>query len=266
MSLEELYRYLYWRMDPEDERAVLRFWRIVEVFEKLKNKGLLPDKPRILDICAGTGIAGVAMAKAAGAKALTVLDEREEDLKKVEKWVEIADLDLKPRIVVGDAKEVAKLVGEHDVAILWGLTMPHFDAFDAVKLFRNVALTLSNDGVFLLEELDRVYGVFYQTGYKDMLIETKTDEYTLLSVHEGYDQIRGVFKRTYYKLPGFEKVSEQEHRLWDLASQLALGSVFFKEHRLISRTEHGVNGVSHIIYLKGPRRKIAEELGDEDAL
>lgn len=260
MSLEELYRYLRWRMDPEDERAQIRFRRIVEVFEKLKKENLLPNEPRVLDLCTGTGIAGVAMAKATGAKAITVLDAREEDLKKVKKWIEIAGLDLEPKIVVGDAREVSKLVGEHDIALLWGLTMPHFDAFDAVKLFANVALTLSKDGIFLLEESDRVYGIFYQIGYKDILIETKTEEYTLMSVHEGYDPIRGVFKRTYYKLPGFEKVSEQEHRLWDLASQLAIGSVFFKQHRLISKMEHGINGVSNLIYLKGPRRKIAKEL------
>ena len=204
MSLKELYRYLQWRMDPDDERAILRFHRIVEAFGKLNEKGLLPKAPRVLDLCAGSGIAGVAMAKATNAKALTVLDAREGDLKKVEKWTEIAGLNLKPEIVVGDAREVAKLVGKHDVAILWGLTMPHFDAFDAVKLFANVALT-------------------------------------------------------YYKLPGFEKISEQEHRLWDLASQLALGSVFFKEYQVISRAEHGVNGVSHIIYLKSPRRKVVEE-------
>lgn len=260
MSLEELYRYLRWRMDPDDESAVIRFWRIVKAFEVLKEKNLLPTNARVLDICAGTGIAGIAMAKATNAKALTVLDARREDLKKVEKWVEISDLDLKPEAIVGDAREVSKLVGEHDIALLWGLTMPHFDAFDAVKLFTNVALTLSENGVFLLEETDRVYGILYQVGYKDMLVETKTEEYALISVHEGYDPIRGVFKRTYYKLPGFEKVTEQEHRLWDLASQLALGNTFFREHRLISKMEHGITGVSNIIYLKSPRKKIAKEL------
>lgn len=260
MSLEELYRYLHWRMDSEDERAVLRFRRIVEVFEKLKNKGLLPDKPRVLDICAGTGIAGVAMAKAANAKALTVLDAREEDLEKVEKWIEIADLDLKPDIIVGDARNVAELADEHDIALLWGLTMPHFDAFDAVKLFAGVASILSDDGMFLLEESDRVYEIFYRVGYKDMLVETRTDEYTPISVHEGYDPIRGVFKRTYYKLPGFEKVTEQEHRLWDLASQLSLGSIFFREYKAITPAEHGVSGISTVLYFRRPRKRIAREI------
>ena len=263
MSLEELYRYLQWRMDPDDERAILRFHRIVEAFEKLNEKGLLPNAPRVLDLCAGTGIAGVAMAKVTDAKALTVLDAREGDLKKIKKWIEIAGLNLKPEMIVGDAREVSRLVGKHDVAILWGLTMPHFDVFDAVKLFAGVASILTDDGIFLLEEADRIYGIFYQVGYKDMLVEAKSDEYTLISLHEGYEPIRGVFKRTYYKLPRFEKISEQEHRLWDLASQLALGSVFFKEYRVISRADHGVNGVSDVIYLKTPRRKVVEEILEE---
>ncbi|HII60307.1 class I SAM-dependent methyltransferase [Pyrococcus horikoshii] len=260
MNLEELYKYLYWRMDPSDERAIKRFQQIIEVFKKFRDSGLVPTEAKILDICAGTGIAGVAMAKVTKAKTLTLLDARESDLKKSKDWVKIAGLELKPKLVVGDARNVAELVDEHDVAILWGLTMPHFDAFDAVKLFAGVASILSEDGVFLLEESDRVYSIFYRTGYKDILVETKTDTYTLISIHDGYDPIRGVFKRTYYKLPGFEKITEQAHRLWDIASQLSLGSVFFKEYKAITPSEHGVIGVSTVLYFRKPRKKVADEI------
>ncbi|AEC51718.1 hypothetical protein PNA2_0802 [Pyrococcus sp. NA2] len=259
MSLEELYRYLRWRMDPEDERAVERFHKIVQVFEKLRDSNLISGS-RILDICAGTGIAGVALAKVLNAERLTVLDIRGADLDKVEKWMEIAGIKVEVEKVVGDARKVGKLVGEHDVAVLFGLTMPHFNAFDAVKLFAGVASILSEDGVFMLEETDRIYGIMYLIGYKDFLVESKGEDYTLISVHEGYDPVKGVFKRTYYKLPGFEKVSEEEHRLWDLASQLALGSVFFKDYKLISKSEHGVEGVSHIVYLRKPRKDVARAI------
>ncbi|CAB49184.1 class I SAM-dependent methyltransferase [Pyrococcus abyssi] len=259
MGLEELYKYLRWRMDPEDKRAVERFHRIVEVFEKLKDSKLISGS-RVLDICAGTGIAGVALAKVLNAKKLTVLDVRREDLDKVEKWMEVAGIDVEVEKIVGDAKKVGELVEEHDVAVLFGLTMPHFNAFDAVKLFAGVASILSENGVFILEETDRVYGIMYLVGYKDFLVETKGKDYTLISVHEGYDPVKGVFKRTYYKLPGFEKVSEEEHRLWDLASQLALGSIFFKDYKLISKSEHGVEGVSHLVYLRIPRKDVAETI------
>ncbi|NJD98990.1 class I SAM-dependent methyltransferase [Thermococcus sp. LS1] len=258
MSLEELYRYLRWRMDPDDERAVGRFWRIVKVFEFME--GLLPEEPRVLDLCAGTGIAGVAAARATNAPLLTVLDARKEDLEKARKWLEIAEISPELRLVTGDVREVSKLVGEHDLALLWGLTMPHFDPFDAVRIFANVALSLSEDGVFVMEETDRVYGILYQIGYKDFLVESKTEDYTLISVHEGYNLKRGTFRRTYYKLPGFEKITEEEHRLWDLASQLAIGSVFFREWKLITRNEHGINGVSHLLYFRRPRKNTAREV------
>ncbi|AEH24163.1 class I SAM-dependent methyltransferase [Pyrococcus yayanosii] len=261
MSLEELYRYLRWRMDPEDERAVERFRRIVKFFESLPD---LPGGGRVLDICAGTGIAGAAVAKATGAKLLTVLDARREDLEKVSAWVDIAEIGPDVRKVIGDARNVAELVGKHDIAVLWGLTMPHFDPFDAVKLFAGVASILSDNGVFLIEETDRVYGILYRIGYKDMLIEAKGGDYTLISLHEGYNIMRGMFRRTYYKLPGFDKVAEQEFRLWDIASQLAIGSVFFREWRLIGREEHGVVGVSDVLYFRGPRKDVAKAvLGDK---
>ncbi|NJE85604.1 methyltransferase domain-containing protein [Thermococcus sp. CX2] len=255
MSLEELYRYLRWRMEPDDERAVGRFWRIVKVFEFME--GLLPEEPRVLDLCAGTGIAGAAAAKATNAPLLTVLDARNEDLEKARKWLEIAGISPELKLITGDVREVSKLVGEHDLAVLWGLTMPHFDPFDAVRIFANVALSLSEDGVFVMEETDRVYGILYHIGYKDFLVESKTEDHTIVSVHEGYNLKRGTFRRTYYKLPGFEKITEEEYRLWDVASQLAIGSVFFREWKLITRNEHGINSVSHLLYFRRPRKNIA---------
>ncbi|ACJ17416.1 SAM-dependent methyltransferase [Thermococcus onnurineus NA1] len=258
MSLEELYRYLRWRMDPDDELAVGRFWGIMKVFEFME--GLLPEEPRVLDLCAGTGIAGAAAARATNAPLLTVLDARKEDLEKARKWIEIAGISPELRLVTGDVREVSKLVGEHDLALLWGLTMPHFDPFDVIRIFANVALSLNEDGVFVMEETDRVYGILYQVGYKDFLVESKTEDYTLISVHEGYNLKRGTFKRTYYKLPGFEKITEEEHRLWDLASQLAIGSIFFREWKLITRNEHGINGVSHLLYFRRPKKNTAREV------
>ncbi|ASJ17341.1 SAM-dependent methyltransferase [Thermococcus chitonophagus] len=256
MSLEELYKYLRWRMDPKDEGARKRFQRIVEVAKKLA----LPENERILDICAGTGIAGVAFALATNASKLTVLDARGDDLEKVNEWIKISGRDVPVDKVVGDARSVHELVGEHDIAVLWGLTMPHFDAFDAVKLFASVALTLSKEGYFIIEETDRVYGIMYMVGYKDFLVESEGEGYQLASVHSGYDKGRGAFKRTYYKLPGFEKVTEEYHRLWDLASQLAIGSIFFREYKLFERFQHGVQGVSDVIVFRKPRKNVAEEM------
>ena len=258
MSLEELYRYINWRMNPEDERARERFSRIAEFFESISDE--LPHEGKVLDICAGTGIAGAALAKATNAKLLTLLDARKEDLEKAGEWLRIAGISPKLRLVQGDAREAASLVGEHDIAVLWGYTMPHFDPFDAVKLFANAALTLSNDGIFMIEDGDRVYGILYRAGYRNFLIEGRRENCTIASMHEGYDVVRGTFKRGYYILPGFKKISTVEFHYWDIATQLAIGSVFFREYKLIRRNDHRVEGVGDVLIFKKPKRKIAELL------
>ncbi|AMQ18485.1 class I SAM-dependent methyltransferase [Thermococcus peptonophilus] len=257
MSLEELYRYLNWRMNPADKRARDRFERIKEFFESISDG--LPHGGRILDICAGTGVAGVALAKATRAKLLTVLDARKDDLELASEWLKIADINPKLNLVQGDARETAKLVGEHDVAVLWGYTMPHFDPFDAVRLFANVASILSDDGVFIIEDMDRVYWILYRAGYKKFLIEGRRENYTIASMHEGYDFARGTFKRGYYIIPGFKKISDVDFHYWDLATQLAIGGVFFKEAELITQEEHG-RKVGDILLFRKPRKKVAEEI------
>ncbi|ASJ11669.1 class I SAM-dependent methyltransferase [Thermococcus thioreducens] len=254
MSLEELYRYARGYMEPGNEGARKRFMELSEFFEKLK----LPRGGRILDLCAGTGIAGSAAAKATNAKKLTLLDLRAEDLERVREWLEFAGLGIVPTKVRGDVREAAELIEEHEVALLFGNTMIHFDPFDAVRIFANVALTLTEDGVFIVEDTDRVYRILYSIGYKEFFVESKGENHTLASVHEGYDVRRGTFKRAYYLLPGFRKVGEFDFHHWDLATQLAIGRIFFGEARLIRPGEHGFTRVGDVLYFKHPRKDVAE--------
>ncbi|MBP1911473.1 hypothetical protein [Thermococcus stetteri] len=150
-------------------------------------------------------------------------------------------------------------MGEHDVAVLWGYTMPHFDPFDAVRLFANVASILSDDGVFIIEDMDRVYWILYRAGYKKFLIEGRRENYTIASMHEGYDFVRGTFKRGYYIRPGFKKISDVDVHYWDLATQLAIGSVFFKKAELITQEEHEKK-VGDILLFRKPRKEIAGKI------
>ncbi|NJD99112.1 class I SAM-dependent methyltransferase [Thermococcus sp. LS1] len=258
MSLKEFYRHFRWWMEPKDVRAVQRFHSIVRFFE-----GQEVNASSVLDLCAGTGIAGVAVAKALSASKLTLVEARDEDLKRVTEWLEIASINPELNLIAGDVLTLPTLVDKHDVAVLWGHTMPHFDPFEVVRLFAGVAVVLSEDGTFFIEETDRISRFLYHSNYKNFLVEAKTEEYTLVSLHEGYDVRRGIEKRGYYRLPGFEKVTEMELRAWDLASQLALGKIFFKDAELITPPEHGVSGVSEVLVFRRPRRKIAREIYSE---
>ncbi|ASI99242.1 class I SAM-dependent methyltransferase [Thermococcus celer] len=263
MSLEELYEHIDWRMNPEDERARERFERIAEFFGSISD--VLPSGGRVLDLCAGTGIAGAALAKVTEARSLTLLDARRIDRDSAEKWLELARLKPELRLVQGDAREVGELVDEHDVVVLWGLTMPHFDPFDAVRLFAGVARVLGENGVFLIEDMDRVYWVMYRAGYKRFLVEGRKGDRTIASMHEGYDFVGGTFRRGYYVLPGFRKVGTVDFHYWDISTQLALGRIFFGEYGLVKREDHGIAGVGDVLIFKKPKgdvaRLVAEDFG-----
>jgi len=258
MSLEEFYRHLRWWMEPEDGRALRRFEAMVRFFE-----GQEVDASSVLDVCAGTGIAGVAAAKALSASRLTLVEARGEDLEKAKKWLELAGINPELRLVTGNALELPSLVEEHDVAVLWGHTMPHFDPFQAVRLFSGVALVLGEDGVFFVEETDRIKRFLYGSAYRDFLVEQKARDYAVVSLHEGYDVRRGMEERGYYRVPGFKRIAEMKLRPWDLASQLALGRIFFRKAELITPEDHGAAGVSEVLVFRRPNKRIAGEVYSE---
>lgn len=257
MSLEEFYRYFRWWMEPSDPRAVERFRSIVRFFESLEL-----SVESVLDVGAGTGIAGVAAAKAFSASRVTLVDKREEDMMKATEWMAVGGVSPSIMMVTGDVLDLPHLVGRHEVALLWGHSMPHFDPFEAVRLFSGVAAVLKEDGVFFIEETDRIKRFFYESSPKSFFVE-KGKEERLVSLHEGYSVRRGMERRGYYRLPGFEKVVDMELRPWDLASQLALGRIFFRRAELITPEEHGLAGVSNVIILRGPKGNIAREVYSE---
>ena len=257
MPFEEYYRYFRQWMEPEHETARRRFESTLLFFKNQK-----VSASSVLDLCAGTGIAGAAAAKAFSASKLTLVDVRKEDLEKVREWLGIAEVNPELRLVAGDVLQLPELVEEHDLAVLWGHTMPHFNPFDAVRLFSGVASVLDEGGYFFIEEPDRIGRFLYNRMYRDFTVE-RTGAETIVSIHEGYDVRRGVERRGYYILPGFKKMAEMELRAWDLASLLAIGRIFFRDANLITPSEHGVSGVSEVLVFRRPNRRIAGEVYSE---
>ncbi len=260
MSLEELYSYLRDYMDPGSESAKRRYLSLRAFFNWAIKEVLLPDGKslRILDLCAGTGIAGAALLETLRewgiGGSLTIIDKRKDDLLKVDAWLE------NEREVYGavmDCLNDFKKLGEFDVVLIWGGTMSHFDPYQAADLFRNIVKVLSPTGVFMLEETDRFGAFFYRKAYREMVTETREEDYTIVSIDEGYNPIRGTIKRGYYKLPGWERVGEIDTRYWDLAGLAGMGKTLFEEARVIGKREHGVVGVSDVIYFRHPRRQRA---------
>lgn len=90
-----------------------------------------------------------------------------------------------------------------------------------------MAFCLVDDGVVVIEEGDRIYGLCAR-GYKEVIVEEASGEKVVVSYHAGYDFYRGVFKRLFINHNTGEKALA-DFRFWDIAGQAAILWVFFKD-------------------------------------
>jgi len=261
-NLEQYYGAGLWPMRPGDPEATKRFRASEKVFTALLAQHPflrnLRKRVAIVDIAAGTGIGGAALTRAleaAGKRVrLLVTDVRGEDLPKVESW-----LGRKTETLVAEAAQLHVKLGEgvFDIALLWGLSAVHFDPWEMARVLASISTILKSNGVFILEEYDRCYKVFYLKGYKNLLEERKVGARRIVSIHTGYNQERAVFIRTFYTLPGHTKVARLSYHFWCLANIAAMTWLFFEDVDIIDPAEHGVDMVNHVMLAKNPRKSLA---------
>jgi hypothetical protein len=260
--LELLYRFIPWQEDPFTPEGRARYEFALKFFRELVRHKWFEDlvvrkELRVLDVCGGTGIGGVALAKALSEKGvkvrLTVLDLRESALKLAEKFSaeELGEASKTRKI---DARAVRTLGERFDVVLLYGLSTPHFDAFSLVQLIASVASSLELDGVFLMEETDRFYSLTLLATYKHIFYEGD-ERKGVVSFHIDYDPLRGVEKRLFLNpFTGERAVAEMRH--WDLPTTLALAWIFFEELDFASYLGARATG---IILARRPRGKLKPE-------
>ena len=256
-DLKRVYEVFPWKMRPGEREAHVRFRHLVELFKEIVD---FPEKIHILDIASGSGIAGVAMMKAAEERrvetSLCATDIREDDLKWVHKWADLAGVSGNVETMVIDASKVHEIGEMFDIVILWGSSTPHFSPDHLLKVFSSVALTIKDTGVFLVEEIDRTFRVFLTRGYKEFLMEGEN----AISFHSGYDHTTSMFIRKLYKLPGFEYVSDMRVKMWDTPTVAAFGKTLFRNVKIAWSYEHSGKECGDVIIMKGPRRNIASEI------
>jgi len=230
-KLEAMYQVFPWDASENIEKAYQALRNILahSSMEKLLRER--KEGVRVLDICGGIGVAGIALSRLLLERGysvkLYVNDLRRSALEKA-RTLSRKLLGLEPILLDVDAKTLYKKGVKADIALLWGHSAPHFDAYEFVQLAASTASILGDNGVFLLEEVDRAYTVFYRNAYRDIAVEYAGEDRVSLSLHSGYDPIRGVFYRVYMDLDSGKKV-RMPLRLWDLASLLAILWVFFSK-------------------------------------
>lgn len=258
--MEKLYRLLPWVEDPFTNEGFNRYRESISDFTKVVEhkwfKELLDNKRKIkiVELCSGTGIGGIALAKVLlnlGIDVdLTLVDIRYSALAKAVDFG-LKELGLKPEILVRDVLRIEELNLEKvfDIALIWGSSTPHFNPWSWISVLANISKLLVDNGLFIYDEVDRVQTVFYLTGYKDFLPELVERDRIVLSIHVGKDIKTGYFKRLYIDLLSKER-EELEIYFWDIASSAAFTWLFFSDIDCIElKKPHKV-----IILGKNPRR------------
>lgn len=255
--LSQFYSMFPWPEDPESQQGKVYFDATLQNMSRLLDHPWMTRaisikrKVRILEICGGTGFGGVALAKVLSHKevnvSLLVTDLRKEALGLGRKWGSNI-LGSEVQIQVVDVREVHKLRKKFDIVLMYGLSTPHFNPWDMVQIFASVGQSLTDDGLFVIDESDRRYHIFMVQGYKWSYAEGDDDQLAL-SFHTGYDPIKGASKRTFLNVKDLTKPVSTDIFWWGLAEIGAFLWTFFADVDFMSATPR-----RHFILATGPRR------------
>ncbi|MGC9149238.1 MAG: hypothetical protein ACP5GI_07365 [Sulfolobales archaeon] len=265
-DLESLYRVSSW---PEDligggKKRFEEAYRVFSnVIEHMWFRDFLLNKRSILilDLCGGVGVGGISLAKVLVERGFDVRviinDLRSSALEKAKIYGrEILGFDIE--IVLANALDIDKYVSRADIALIYGLSLPHFDSYDLVYLIAVLSKILGSEGILAIEEIDRVWVLYSQRDKKDYFLEYSDDRY-ILSGHVSYNPLRGLFKRVFIDLSTMDRIYA-DFRLWDLASVLSTAWVFFREVDFvpIKSFYHGIilargsRGINPSVYREKP--------------
>ena len=263
--LERLYTIVPWAEDPSDESFRQRYERLVNGFRKAVDHELVKhifqkDRIRILDLCGGTGVGAVSFVKALDGRLKVepwVVDLRRQALETAVKWSS-AEIGEPVRTKVMDVLKVHELGLKFEVAIIVGYSATHFDPWSMIRIIASVSTLLEDDGVFILEEADRLKVVFLNKGYRSFLVEKAEEDSLVVSAHSKYDMISGVFTRVIVDLSK-GRASTLRVYFWSLSQLLSLLWLFFRDTDYIGLTPN-----YGLIVARGPRRRFKIEDFKED--
>ena len=250
-ELSKVYEIADWGDNPWSEKGRKRYEEALATFRSLMRHDwftALPKKVRVLDIGAGRGIGGVALAKVlkeGGRVAeLLMIDLREDALKDAERFAE--EEGVEAEVGVHDALNAHEL-GRFDIVLMYGAILAHFDEWSFIRLLSSAAEALRGEGVVIIEEFDRVDHVF-RAGFKDMLMERRDPRDPSLSYHLRYDPLTGTYTRVLLRLRGMEaaEVGVNFRSVAHIASALW---VFVSDVDIV-----GKGGGFYLVLGRGPRR------------
>ncbi|MDW8034014.1 MAG: methyltransferase domain-containing protein [Nitrososphaerota archaeon] len=260
-ELEEIYGTMPWPEDPWSKEGRSRYEEALERFKRLTSQewisSLISKRSRIsiLDICGGTGIGGIALAKALSESGkhvdLKITDLRKSALKTAIKFGKEVKVSVKVEQV--DALRVHEIGEKYDIGLLYGNSTPHFNPWRLVRLFASVSNSITEDGVFIVDEVDKIY-ILLIRGY-ELILPEASKERVVISMHSNYDPISGEIRRLEFDLVRNLR-AELPLYFWGLAEVMAIAWLFFKDVDFL-KDEDGKRGQCRgLIVAHKPRKRI----------
>ncbi len=243
--LEKTYSAFKWIEDPFTREGFERYKKILESMDKIvEHKWIREviekrDKIRIIDLCGGTGLAGIALAKkivGLGKKVdVTIVDLRSSALEKAREF-SVRELGYSVETIEMNVLDIHRLDRKYDIALLWGHTTPHFSPWDYARLCAGLTKILDRESVYIYEETDRFYTIAMM-GYKYFLIEAVSDENIVATIHVSRDPLTGYIVRKAVDLIT-RKTADLHTYLWDISSSACITWMFFQDIDFIPETRY----------------------------
>ena len=211
-KLEKGYKIAFWKDDPWSLEGRKRYEIALKKFRGLIEhpwlKELLKlDNIGLLDIGAGKGIGGVALAKTLIQQnckvKLVMIDLRKSAVEDSLKFANEEKVEAEAFQM--NAIEAHKL-GKFNIVLMYGAILAHFDWWSLARLFASATMCLKEKGVIIIEEFDRVHAIF-TAGFKNLIIENPRPDKLSISVHAGYDVIKGSYLRNFIRVKDWEVVT-----------------------------------------------------------
>ncbi|MGC8949316.1 MAG: methyltransferase domain-containing protein [Thermoprotei archaeon] len=259
-ELEKFYEIFLWPENIHSEDGAERYINALTRFKNLVTHSWITsllsskDHLRVIDICGGTGIGGIAFAKVLKELGknveLTIVDLRESALRKAEEFGKL-ELGFKPITLKAAVLKLHELNKTFDLCLMYGLSAPHFNPFQMCELLVSVSEILTNDGIFIMDEADRTYSIFFMRGYQHVLPEISKEK-VVISLHKSYNNITGTFKRLIIDLLNKNAI-EMDMYFWNLAELMAMAWLLFNDIDFMKDKERPYAG---FIIIHKPRKNI----------
>ena len=228
--------------DPYTGEGRKRYLEATERFRKLTRHEWFESflkvrrSIKVVDLCGGTGIGGVALCKVlmdrGYSTTLTIIDVRE-SVKEVALRFSREELGREANFIVGDIRELDHLEGKADIMLIYGASTIYFSPWDWVKILARIIKNTVSDGLFINDDVDKMYTIIYMRGFKEFIVEEKTEDKLIVSIHGDYDFINGVFIRKFYDILRREYAGELPLFFWSIADLAAYTWLFFKDVDII---------------------------------